>query len=68
MDHTARVRHLKKSFLTSATIIKFSVLQDILKKAEKYQLGLDIRTAAYVKSLENLFRILYDSKLYTSSK
>lgn len=39
-----------------------SYLQDIIRNTEKYSLSLDIRTAAYAKAIQNLFKITLDSK------
>lgn len=37
-----------------------NVARDILKIAEKYELNLDFRTAAYIKAIKHMFRKIFD--------
>ena len=41
----------------------FFIFQQIMKTAMKYNLGLDIRTAAYVNSIEKIFLTYHDAGL-----
>lgn len=38
-------------------------IQQIMQTANKYQLGLDLRTAAYVNAIEKIFKVYRDSGL-----
>ena len=45
-------------------IIKYKhILQNIMRTAMKYNLGLDLRTAAYITAIEKIFKVYLDAGL-----
>lgn len=50
--------------IKSLDYIMEQTARDIFKIAEKYSLGFDLRTAAYIKAIKNIFGMIFDAKGY----
>lgn len=72
MERSARVRHLLQRHVekfwcvrTRSGVVTTSLLlfQQIMRTASKYNLGLDLRTAAYVNAIEKVFKVYNEAGL-----